>query len=305
MLAPTEKLVALVVDDERLEVLGDDADRLCRSDRACRHRARSSCCGTRGRRRRRRCPRGWPSRSSRAAGSGRLTSSSSSTPSRAHDVGIAAVERPDTGAGRPRPGRSARPATPSQERRHRQALGLEPLGEPGRADPVDQLERTPFPVVAEPHRLIDRGDVVGDLGHQRGGVGERPRASRARRSAPAGSSAARTAARRPPPSRHRRVSSRGFGAARYSPVSRSIASLTRWPFVLGQAIEAALALAAGVAVGDQPRRSAANSRSTSWNGSSGWQRRPQARRDVRQQVDADQVERARRRRSWGCRAGGP
>src|SRR3546814_6297203 len=43
------------------------------------------------------------------------------------------------------------------------------------AELVEQLEGAEFPVVAEPHRAIDRGDVVGDLRHQRGGIGERLR----------------------------------------------------------------------------------------------------------------------------------
>ena len=59
-----------------------------------------------------------------------------------------------------------------QQPGHGPALGLEPIGEPTAAELVDQLERAVAPGVAEAHGLIDGDDVIGDLGHQIGGVGE-------------------------------------------------------------------------------------------------------------------------------------
>ena len=47
--------------------------------------------------------------------------------------------------------------------------------EPGGAQPVDQFERSVFPVVAEPHGGIDGRDIVGDFRRQVGGVGQRAR----------------------------------------------------------------------------------------------------------------------------------
>ena len=59
-----------------------------------------------------------------------------------------------------------------EKRRNGDARGGEPLGKPCRADPVDEFEGPPFPGVAEPHRLVDRHDVGGRLGDEARGIGQ-------------------------------------------------------------------------------------------------------------------------------------
>ena len=62
-----------------------------------------------------------------------------------------------------------------QRRRHRAALGAETLGEPAGAEAIRHLEGAGLPVVAEAHRGIDVGDVVGDLGNEPRRVGDHRR----------------------------------------------------------------------------------------------------------------------------------
>ena len=57
--------------------------------------------------------------------------------------------------------------------RHVGAVVAQPSREDIGANAVDQLERSICPVVAELQRAIDGVDVVGDFGHQIGGIGQR------------------------------------------------------------------------------------------------------------------------------------
>jgi hypothetical protein len=60
----------------------------------------------------------------------------------------------------------------AQQRRHGQSVLRQFIREPIGAESIDEFERTPLPVVAEAHRLIDRGDVVCGLGHESGRIGQ-------------------------------------------------------------------------------------------------------------------------------------
>ena len=61
----------------------------------------------------------------------------------------------------------------AQQRRHDDALGRQAFRQPGGAQFVDQLEGAEFPGVTKAHGLVDGGDVIGRLRHQRGGIGQR------------------------------------------------------------------------------------------------------------------------------------
>ena len=60
----------------------------------------------------------------------------------------------------------------AQNSGHRLAVRRQTRGDFVRAQLVDQLERAPFPVVAQLHRVIDGEHVVGDLARQRRGIGQ-------------------------------------------------------------------------------------------------------------------------------------
>ena len=63
-------------------------------------------------------------------------------------------------------------ADPVEQRRHVPALAAQTLGDIGGAEPVGQFERAPFPGVAQAHRGIDVGDRIRDLRHERGAVAD-------------------------------------------------------------------------------------------------------------------------------------
>jgi hypothetical protein len=170
----------------------------------------------------------------------------------------------------------------------RDALVLELARKPRGAELVDELKGAGLPVVAEPHRLIDGDDLVGGFRHQARGIGER--------AAHHGPGVAADLRR----IRHQRARvllralQRGDVRRRRGDVLAACQVdrlLVLAALRLVDAVEAALALAAGVAVLDH----AAYQRHVAVHGVEGVGLRQQAgeaRVDVRPEVDADEVDEA-------------
>ena len=135
-----------------------------------------------------------------------------------------------------------------EQRGRRPALGAEPIREPAGADPIRQLEGSRAPVVAEPHRGIDVGDVVGDLRHQRGRVREHRR-EHPPRIAPL---LAVVLDQRPRPAGLRGLDARRAGALGAAVLAGGQIDrlLDPLPALAPQPVEPALPLPAGVAAGD-------------------------------------------------------
>ena len=173
-----------------------------------------------------------------------------------------------------------------QQRRHLPALCGELPGEPVGADRIDHLERPALPGVAEAHGAIDRFDIVGDLGHQPGGVGER-----ARHHLPGvGAGLVRMLEQRL--ERAARLLDALEPGATGRPVLAGGEVAHLLLFLLGaglQPVEAALALAADIAALDH----LADERGFVVNRAEGIalrQRIPEAAPDQRHQVEADQID---------------
>ena len=135
-----------------------------------------------------------------------------------------------------------------EQRGHRPALGAEPIREPAGAESIRQLEGSRAPVVAEPHRGIDTGDVIGDLRHQRGRVREHRR-EHPPRIAPL---LAVVLDQRP-----RSAGLRGLDAGRAGALGTVVLAggqidrlLDPLPALAPQPVEPALPLPAGIAAGD-------------------------------------------------------
>ena len=173
-----------------------------------------------------------------------------------------------------------------QQRRHLPALCGELLCKPVGADRVDHLERPALPGVAEAHCAIDRFDIVGNLGHQPGGVGER-----ARHHLPGvGAGLVRMLEQRP--ERAARLLDALEPGAPGRPVIAGGEVAHLLLFLLGaglQPVEAALALAADIAALDH----LADERGFVVDRVEGIalrQRIPEAAPDQRHQVESDQID---------------
>ena len=174
-----------------------------------------------------------------------------------------------------------------QQFRHRPALGGQPIREPVGAELVDQLERPELPIVAEAHRLIDAPDGVADRRHQLGGVGQglaehRPGVAagpvgmghqRAQAAGPGGGDALGTG-----------LDARAIGAG-----AEVDGLLDPRAVHLAQAVEAALALPADRALRDHPRDQGLLA-AVGAQPVAGRQQPVHAGGDLRDQVDADQIE---------------
>ncbi len=136
-----------------------------------------------------------------------------------------------------------------QERWHRPAVGGQALAQPSSAQPVDQLEGAEFPVVPQAHGLIHGGRVVGNLRHQTRSIGKRAGQDR-----PGVSPAAivvRDQCRQTAPLGRGHACEFGF-SCRAVLTRLEVQRLLDLLGTIGlQPVEPALALAAGVALGDQ------------------------------------------------------
>ena len=60
-----------------------------------------------------------------------------------------------------------------EQRRHGAAFGPQPAGKPAGAERIDHLEGALAPIVAEPHRVIDGDQMIGDIEDDIGGIAQR------------------------------------------------------------------------------------------------------------------------------------